>query len=423
MTDQDFVRICVSEICRKNGYDNQDILVQRDYETISLEIESRTGTLISVSTLKRLLKGEFSKIPQSATLNAISAYLGYKNWQEYKNSTRLLNQPAAVATDVPKPARPKKVLVYALPAVILLVAALIIMLSLKSKSISGFANAKFSFKKTTSNDIPNSVVFSYDVTGVNADSFFIQQSWDDSRRVRLPKDGHTLTDIYYEPGYHIAKLIANDSVIKTLDVSIPTDRWFLYAKEKKPKSYPQYIDPSNATREGIFAVTKEDLIRASIPTDKEATYVYSYFPSNISVSSDSYVFESRIRMTEVKKNFCPYLMVEVFCQRHFTYFISTPKGCTSESAVQFGESAKNGKLNDLSSFGLDVFQWHDVKVEVKNKQVTIYIDNNQVYTDKYKESSGKITGLGFISNGLPEIEHVSLKGLNEELVYESEFVR
>ncbi|MEI9809516.1 MAG: hypothetical protein WDO16_17520 [Bacteroidota bacterium] len=41
-----------------------------------------------------------------------------------------------------------------------------------------------------------------------ADSFFIQQSWDKNRRVKIDKHSHTLTDIYYEPGYHIAKLIA-----------------------------------------------------------------------------------------------------------------------------------------------------------------------------------------------------------------------
>src|SRR6185436_18442007 len=99
-------------------------------------------------------------------------------------------------------------------------------------------------KKTTANAIPNTVVFSYNIDEVNADSFFIQQSSDKRKTLRIYKNHYTLTDIYYEPGYHIAKLIANDSVIKTMDVSIPTDRWFYYARERKPATIPEYISCS-----------------------------------------------------------------------------------------------------------------------------------------------------------------------------------
>ena len=118
---------------------------------------------------------------------------------------------------------------------------LLAILKFRKPGLGNTASAKFSARKTTSNDLPNTVVFSYNIDDVNADSFFIQQSWDRNRRVRIYKNSYTLTDIYYEPGYHKAKLIANDQIIKTVDVSIPTDRWFFYAKEKAPKSLPKYI--------------------------------------------------------------------------------------------------------------------------------------------------------------------------------------
>jgi hypothetical protein len=70
---------------------------------------------------------------------------------------------------------------------------------------------------------------------------------------------------------------------------------------------------------------------------------------------------------------------------------------------------------------MDVSQWHDVRIEVKEKQVSVFIDNNRVYSDSYQQSSGKITGLGFISNGLCEIEHVSVVGGNGETVYKSDW--
>src|SRR5690606_25205311 len=103
--------------------------------------------------------------------------------------------------------------------------------------------ATFAARKTTDHDLPNTVVFSYNVDDVKADSFFIQQSWDTGRRVRIYPGQYTLTDIYYEPGYHLAKLMANDSVIRTVDVSIPTDRWFFYTRLPEPGDMAQYIEP------------------------------------------------------------------------------------------------------------------------------------------------------------------------------------
>lgn len=110
VSEQDLVKECLIEIFRLNGYENVSRLTQRDYEHISHEIETKTTTLISVSTLKRLLNGAFSRIPQTATLNAISNYLGYKSWQEYKLSfkakrsydTVLENNGADVKADIGK---------------------------------------------------------------------------------------------------------------------------------------------------------------------------------------------------------------------------------------------------------------------------------------------------------------------------------
>ena len=88
MTEKELVKICLTEICRKNGISETSMMVQRDFEHISQSIDENTGVLISLSTIKRLLNGEFSRTPQIATLNAIAAYLGFKSWREYKSSMK-----------------------------------------------------------------------------------------------------------------------------------------------------------------------------------------------------------------------------------------------------------------------------------------------------------------------------------------------
>ncbi len=429
MTEQEIVKKNLVEIFNKNGYADLNDLTQRDFDNISHAIEEKTGTLISGSTIKRLLHGRFSRLPQIATLDAISNYLGCKSWQEYKSAIQVEEfLPGEKKRDLPgiktrNVASPKskafKLIVMACLAIGIIVIVGFIQFS-KSKQVSNFDKASFSARKNTSHEIPNTVVFEYNIDEVIADSFFIQQSWDKNRRVRIFKKTHTLTDIYYEPGYHIAKLIANDSVIKAVEISIPTDQWFFFAKDN-PSSNPEYINADNSLTDGVFRITEKDLLKNKIDIGKEKEYVYSFFPSKLNVNSDNFILKTKVRMTEVKNNFCPYITLEVFSQRYTMFFKSTPKGCSSESMLQFGERFISGKDKDLASLGFDVKDWTEVELYVKDRQGTILLNNKEVFTMSYQTSSKLITGLGFTSNGLCEIDFIELKGLDGTVFYESKF--
>lgn len=348
-----------------------------------------------------------------ATLNAISRYLGYQHWQEYRAEVRakmpIFEPPAPHdAGSCSSRRNQPKTLLYSSILSLLLVLFITSRSSLKDTSAS-FEEAKFSVKKVTANDIPNTVVFSYNVDGIDADSFFIQQSWDESRRVRVYKKQYTLTDIYYEPGYHTAKLIANNVIIKTLDVSIPTADWFFYAKRSFSGGTPSYIRTEQYIQDGKLGLQASDLVKHNLNPMEENSSYHTYFPSEWPVHSDNYVFKTRVRIQELKKNPCPYLMLEVFCQKNFMYFISMPKGCASESKLQFGVLSVDGKTTDLSALGANVTESWELKIEVKNRVATIYYGDKQVYTGRYTKSAGKITGIGFISNGLCEVDQVELK--------------
>jgi hypothetical protein len=432
-SDQELVIQCLTEIFRLNGYDDVSRLTQRDYEHISNTIEAKTSTLISVSTLKRLLHGEFSRIPQSATLNAITQYLGHKNWQDYKLSLRTkiprAVPPAAPVIEVKVPVQPanapsnriKRITVLSLGTLSVIIAVLFIRYA-PGNSPGNFDKATFSAEKTTSNDLPNTVVFHYNIDDVKADSFFIQQSWDVNRRVRIYKNKYTLTDIYYEPGYHLAKLIANDSIIKTVEVSIPSNGWFLFAIEPKMRGNPEYIKPTlPLVKNGVMSLDERDLAANQVANNTEKKYVYTLFPGELHVKSDNYSFRTRVKMRELRNNFCPTLMVEVWTQRYFNFFQSTTKGCVSEAMAEFGENFISGKNNDLSALGYDLTEWVEVEWKVVNRHVTISFNGKTVLETSYKQDVGYLTGIAFISNGLPEVDYVELKGLDGSVVYENDF--
>lgn len=418
----------MAELCKKAGFAGCGDLVQRDMEFLCESIESKTGVLISLSTMRRLMKGQFSRLPQVATLNAISLFLEYKNWQDFKISKEHESQ-AMYPVETTKedaairslPSNPFSKKWFLLSAIVLLSASLGLFALLKpgKRPADNFEKAFFSINKTTRNDIPNTVIFNYNIDAINADSFFIQQSWDKNRRVRINKQNHTLTDIYYEPGYHIAKLIANDQVIKTLDVSIPTDKWFFYAKEKIPRSIPAYIHSSYTSEKKLLAIDKDDVVNSGADVQKENEYLYVYFSSVIETSSDNYVLKFRIRVSELRNNFCPYFMCEVFCQKNFMFFTSTPEGCASEIKAGFGEKYVSGKSNDLSPLASDVKNWQDVELSIKDKKVNIKINEVNVFSSSYNESGGLITGLGFISNGLCEVDKIEFTTRDGKVIYSS----
>jgi hypothetical protein len=235
--------------------------------------------------------------------------------------------------------------------------------------------------------------------------------------VRIYKNNHTLTDIYFEPGYHVAKLYADDHIVKTIDVSIPTDKWFFYSKETLVRGQPAYIHTDTPVHRGILGLDRQTLVASKIDPDKPRVYLYTFFPTNIAADADNFRLTARIRMTEVRNTACPWIMPEIYCQKGFMYCTLTMPGCTGGISAQFGNQVIDGKDNDLSALATDVHQWHDLEILVRQRRVTVSIDDKAVMTKGYTVPAGLITGLGFHSNGLCEVDSIRLAGLDGKSVY------
>jgi len=427
MTDKELIKICLWEIICKSGFSDPESLRQRDFEHLSAEIEKGTGILISVSTIKRLLNGQFNRLPQVATLNAISTYLGYDNWQDFRaRQQEKTNSEEGGATLTPAqlPEDKKRRVPYKFfiaGAAVILFLMIVSYTYFSKRAVINEKDISFSVRKITNNDIPNTVVFTYDVSKVNGDSFFIQQSWDRDRRVRIDKNNHTLTDIYYEPGYHNAKLIVNDKVVKTIDVGIPTNDWFFYSKPALFRGLPTYIHPAAPVKDGKLTLTPEDIISSKIDPQHENFYMYTFFPKEFNVDSDNFRFKARMKVTILKNVMCPMIMQEICGQHNSLYFFTTLPGCTGTIDANVGEHYMSGKNTDLSAFGCDIREWHNIEVIVKNKMARFYIDQKEIFSKAYTKSSGFITGMIFSSNGLCEIDNIELTGLDGKVVYKNDF--
>src|SRR6478752_1125478 len=97
ISDKQLVRLCLDELCIKMGYIDRSKISQSDLEHLYYLIEENTKIVISLSTLKRVFIEKFERLPQMATLDALTKFLGYSGWQDFK--TRKINssseQPVA----------------------------------------------------------------------------------------------------------------------------------------------------------------------------------------------------------------------------------------------------------------------------------------------------------------------------------------
>lgn len=421
-TEQEYIGRCKQLILEKfhlgNGHGD---LRQRDLEYLADSIEEKSGIKLSLSTLKRLWKKDYDKTPHPSTLQALVSVLGYKDWQEFK----LQEMPAAATGSLP-PVRhtSRRFKKWMVAPAIIPIGILFWLIAFRSGPVGNRPVVKgevvFTGSKTVSQGVPNTVIFNYDVKNVKADSFFFQQSWNELEKVKLDPKQNVYSAIYYYPGFHRAKLIANDSIIKRFFVHITTDGWFPLARYKSNDIHPVYIKQKDAAGDSVMHFSLADMIASEVNVDKNFALGF-YNVRDFNAHSDNFTLDTRIKSDDLKTVACPRFELTIMTEEHIYVASIVGKGCEREIWMKMGEVAYSGEHHDLSMFGRDLHQWQNLQIKVVNKQATIFLDNKPVYTMSYKKDFGKIVGLVYNFHGTGAIDYVRLSDGDNKQVYADEF--
>ena len=89
--------------------------------------------------------------------------------------------------------------------------------------------------------------------------------------------------------------------------------------------------------------------------------------------------------------------------------------------VKMGDVTKSGRNTDLSAFGVDVFDWQDLEVEVDNNLALIRLNGEQVMEFPFQENIGSIVGFNINFTGTGAIDYLSLADKEGQMVYETDF--
>ena len=415
-TEQQYISLCKKQIEKKFSFGNGHGYSQRDLETLSQHIEEKTGVCISLSTLKRLWKNSFKQSPQLATLNALAAVLEYKDWQDFKlQSQKQTRRPKPLVTGI------------FIGLAIVTVTAFVIgglgdgnMKEAKRSTVKVKGSVQFTAEKTVTSGIPNTVFFKYDISNVEADSFFIQQTWNDNHRVRIDPKGNTTSDIYYESGYHRARLLANDSIIAMQPIHILSDGWEPHVYYSDKDLVPIDFRHENFIGNGQLHLSRELLQKQQVDLSKS---FYSRVSNSqvFNVPSDNFSISTRMKSDSAFSSLCPWMNLMLVTEKHMFYISLQKKGCERYAGYKLGEIIKNGEGSDLSALGCNTYDWQEVEIKVRNKKATILINGNEAFTEVFKEDFGNIVGLTYIFEGTGSIDYVKLTKADDEVVFQDEF--
>jgi hypothetical protein len=405
--------------------DGDGKLRQRDFEYLSDHIEQSAGVRLSISTLKRLWRDDVTQLPHPSTLNALAAALGYADWATFKQS-HIITPPLAEADKGHGFFATVKTRVWLGVAASILAIITIALLAAGSnfsarKSLILPENIPFSADKTVTIGVPNTVEFRYDVSGIDADSFFIQQSWDYTNREPIDPDKHYRSSTYYYPGFHRAKLIVNDSIVARSRIHIKTDGWFSLADYNEGNRKPIYLNGTADAGDGTWHVSKEVL--AAHGMDGTEPYLLRYF--NIrdfdNVTSDDFSLRANVRSDRAANVSCPFVQIVLIAEENVFFMQATAKGCLGELELKFGETYQRARDTDLSGLGRDLYAWQNFRIENKRKAVSIFANDTLVHSLRYQENFGKIVGIVFWFNGPAAIDDVQLLNGKNEMVYQDSF--
>jgi hypothetical protein len=415
MSDAVYIQKCTQQIEESLAWGSSKNWQNKDYELLSEQILDKTGIALSVSTLKRLWgKIKYDSTPNVSTLNALARFAGFESWRNFtadvdqkQNSVKNLSATDIVVNRSGRPIRVLKIVLIGGGALFL---GLMVVMATRNKTKQlSYSNISFASSPVTQG-LPNTVMFKYNVRESNADSVFVQQSWDPKLRFRVDKDKSEYAATYYYPGFYKAKLVLNDVVVKEHDLYIETEGWLGTIDKNQ---IPEYFSKIQVVREKEIGIDEGSLRSRGIDPNKELPKVSLFnISKRLSTPSDNFYFKTSVKSVfNTGDAVCQKVNIILLCQSGYHSIPLSIKGCVGELKLVLGNENHEGKTTNLASFGVDLSDWVSVKCRVLNKHALIYVKDQLAYEGSFSTDVGNIVGYRFQFEGGGLVKNTELSKL------------
>ncbi len=393
---------------------------QTDFEALSERILAETNVSLSPSTLKRLWgRVTYTSVPQATTLNTLARFVGYASYRDFERTHQPSEQDIVVppshpehtaANDTPR----KRVLangsLWSIGLVMGFLLSLLLAFSLSrpAKEDTAVDPTQYSFSsRPVSTGIPNSVVFTFNVSSAKTDCLHVQQSWDERLRFRIKKDQQQATSIYYCPGFFRAKLVVDSVVVKEHDLYIQTSDW-LPLVEQEP--VPVYFTAEESVRDGALGLSVEQLRSRNISLQPEVPWVSYYYVRKMNgLMSQNFTLETSLRNTfSTGSGACQHSYLGVLFKNSALAIPLSIPGCTSAVDAFIAGELLEGSKTDLSALGVDFSRWAKLRLTVEDKTVQVLLNEQPVLESTFSLNAGEIIGIVYRFQGTGSVDYLRL---------------
>jgi hypothetical protein len=416
LNQENYIEKCRRLIEEKLAWGSSEYWQNQDYERLSEQIFEVTNITLSISTLKRVWgKVQYKSTPNLSTLNALAQFAGYENWRSFVSEN--VQPPGTPAQkEIASESIPSKQVVSFKWSKAFWIGSIAVFLSLmvlwafqqRSKRLT-YSRITFASAPTTLG-LPNTVIFQYDAQESNADSVFIQQSWDPKLRFKVDKRKHTYASTYYYPGFYRAKLILDNSVVKEHDLYVETDEWLATVDNN---AIPVYFTKEQIMKREGIGVSEQDVYAKGIDFKNDLPQISLFNVSkNISVSGDNFSFKTKVKSTYNQGDaVCQMVNIILLCENGHHSIPLSIKGCVGEITLVLGNKGYTGNTTNLSGFGVDFSDWVTVDCKVINKHARILINDQLAYEGNFDTDTGKIVGFRYRFTGTGMVKDCELQQL------------
>lgn len=419
MNENKYMEKCLHEIEDTVQWGKLNDWTGHNFDLLSDEISEKTGIKLSGRTLRRLVNHKISN-PQIATKNALTKFLGYKNWEEFVVQHSNGNNKKPVIQQQKQFSRFTKFVVQYFWAILL-----VVILTLSSFFIFFYPTIELELNKSRvefrSNNLvgkaPHTATFFYDVSKIKSSNILVDNNYyNESSIVPLKKNMHFYSNTFELPDYYAVKIIANGERMSCVRVHVVTDGWEYVAGGKHFTELPR-----DSTNDWLY-INPVTLKNNSIIGDS-VYYIEYRNIRNFEAIGDQMTYETRFKNNaDLGGIGCFDSKIEVVNLHGRLSFNFLEPGCDQKRLrAEFGDVALSGEFNNLNTFFQDVSYWRVLKIVTKKKNVSVFLDDVQIYSVKYNDPLHQVKGLTFRFKGAGAVDYVKLFNENDELVYEDNF--
>ncbi|WP_299547208.1 hypothetical protein [Seonamhaeicola sp.] len=424
MIEQEYLKYCLQEIERKLDWKPSADWRESEYVKLSKLISEKSNISISPHTLKRLFgKIKYKKYynPQQATKEALAKYLEYSSWEAF---VQFVNTRTNSNKESAKPRSNKPVFIVVL--ILLLVTVFFIYRPFEKPKNSKAIEA-FEFDLVDSiGVVPYTISVNYDLSNVTSDSTYIDFGFNHPVRgpqtILVDKSKFRRNFTYQIPGRYFVDLISEDQTLESKRVLALSNAWDSYFNNEATNN-SFWIDKKIDTipLSGSLYYPPKYLDSIGFNTN-QVYYVTHRLFKEFDIDGDNFELNLRFKNSkELGGITCYDFIFRIICENEVNHLNLMEAGCSQFSGMKIGETVLSGVHDDLSLFRLNLGSWNDLRILVENKNVSVFVNNEQIYSGVYEQANGKIIGLENVFKGTGMLDFIRIKDLVSEKSYFEDF--